>query len=58
MPQVRIMLEYGEARPYDPFDRFAQLKENQGQVAGAALGRFRPPAKGESSNVAETEFTA
>jgi hypothetical protein len=31
MPRVRIILEYGEARPFDPFDRFAQSKENQGK---------------------------
>ena len=29
MPRVRILLENGEARPFDPFDRFAQLKEGQ-----------------------------
>jgi hypothetical protein len=29
MPRVRIVLENGEARPFDPVDRFAQLKENQ-----------------------------
>src|SRR6266852_8359603 len=30
LPRVRIiLLENGEARPFDPFDRFAQLKENQ-----------------------------
>jgi hypothetical protein len=29
MPRVRILLENGEARPFDPFDRFAQLNEGQ-----------------------------
>ncbi|MGH9547627.1 MAG: DinB family protein [Terriglobales bacterium] len=29
MPRVRILLENGEARPFDPFDRWAQLKETQ-----------------------------
>ena len=29
MPRVGIMLENGEAGPFDPFDRFAQLKESQ-----------------------------
>ena len=29
MPRVRIILKNGEARPFDPFDRFAQLKEGQ-----------------------------
>ncbi len=29
MPRARIILEHGEARPFDPFDRFARLrKEN------------------------------
>lgn len=31
MPRVRIILENGEARPFDPFDRFAQLKESPGK---------------------------
>ncbi len=44
MPRVRIILENGESRPFDPFDRFAQLKES--------------PAKAESSCPAGTEFTA
>ena len=26
LPRVRILLEYGESRPFDPFDRFAHLK--------------------------------
>jgi hypothetical protein len=29
MPRVRIILEKGETRAFDPFDRFAQLKESQ-----------------------------
>jgi hypothetical protein len=32
MPRVRIILENGEARPFDPFDRFAQLKESQDKL--------------------------
>ena len=31
MPRVRIVLENGEARPFDPFDRFAQSQERQGK---------------------------
>jgi hypothetical protein len=27
MPRARIILQKGEARPFDPFDRFAQLKD-------------------------------
>jgi hypothetical protein len=29
MPRMRIMLESGEARPFDPFDRLAQLRDSQ-----------------------------
>jgi hypothetical protein len=29
MPRVRIILENGEARPFDPLDRFAQLRESR-----------------------------
>ena len=29
MPRLRIILESGEARAFDPIDRFAQLKQSQ-----------------------------
>ncbi len=29
IPRLRIILENGEARPFAPFDRFAELKESQ-----------------------------
>src|ERR1700693_522887 len=40
MPRVRIMLESGEARPFDPFDRFAQLKESQDKSLEQLLDDF------------------
>jgi hypothetical protein len=40
MPRVRIILESGEARPFDPFDRFAQLKENQNKSMEQLLDDF------------------
>src|SRR6202040_640033 len=40
MPRVRIILENGEARPFDPFDRFAQLKESQGKSLEQLLDDF------------------
>src|SRR3979411_2130687 len=30
MPRARIILENGEARPFDSFDRLAQAKQSQG----------------------------
>jgi hypothetical protein len=40
MPRVRIILEHGEARPFDPFDRFAQLKETQDKSLDGLLKDF------------------
>lgn len=40
MPRIRILLESGEARPFDPFDRFAQFKESQGQPLERLLDDF------------------
>src|SRR5258708_34212345 len=40
MPRARIILKHGEARPFDPFDRFAQVKESQGKTLGQLLGDF------------------
>src|SRR6195256_6483148 len=40
MPRARIILEHGEARPFDPFDRFAQVKESQGKSLEQLLDEF------------------
>jgi hypothetical protein len=40
MPRVRIVLNEGQARPFDPFDRFAQLKEGQGKSPEQLLDDF------------------
>src|SRR5580692_12236930 len=40
MPRVRIILENGEARSFDPFDRFAQVKESQGKSLEQLLDDF------------------
>ncbi len=40
MPRLRIVLETGEARPFDPIDRFAQLKENQDKSLEQLLDDF------------------
>ena len=40
MPRARIILESGEARPFDPFDRFAQAKESQGKSLEQLLDEF------------------
>jgi len=40
MPRVRVILEDGEARPFDPFDRFAQAKESRGKSLEQLLDDF------------------
>jgi hypothetical protein len=40
MPRARLILESGEARPFDPFDRFAQEKESQGKSLEQLLDEF------------------
>jgi len=40
MARVRVILESGEARPFDPFDRFAQLKETQNKSLEQLLDDF------------------
>jgi len=40
MPRVRILLENGEARPFDPFDRFAQFRESQDKSLDQLLDEF------------------
>jgi hypothetical protein len=49
MPRARIILENGEARSFDPFDRFAQVKESQGKSLEQLLDEF---ARLRSENVA------
>src|SRR6202049_961241 len=52
MPRARIILDNGEARPFDPFDRFAQVKESQGQSLQQLLDRF---ARLRSENLASLQ---
>lgn len=40
MPRARRILEDGETRAFDPFDRFAQLKECQGKSLEQLLDEF------------------
>jgi DinB superfamily len=49
MPRARIILEKGEARPFDPFDRFAQSRDSQGKSLEQLLDEF---ARLRSENLA------
>ena len=46
IPRARIILEHGESRPFDPFDRFAQLTRFAGWSLDQLLDRFAELRKG------------
>jgi hypothetical protein len=40
MPRARIIVERGEARPFDKFDRFAQFRVSEGRSLSSLLDEF------------------
>ncbi len=40
IPRSRIVLEHGETRPFDPYDRFAQRREMAGKTTRQLLDEF------------------
>jgi hypothetical protein len=40
MPRAERILEHGESRAFEPFDRFAQAKESQGKTLPQLLDEF------------------
>lgn len=40
IPRAKRILEFGEDRAFDPFDRFAQARESEGKSLGQLLDEF------------------
>ncbi len=40
IPRLKIILELGESRPFDPFDRFAQFEASKGKTLSELLDTF------------------
>jgi DinB superfamily len=40
MPRARIIMQFGEQRAFDPFDRLAQRRESEGKSLGQLLDEF------------------
>jgi DinB superfamily len=62
MPRVQILLDYGEAQPFDPFDRFAQFEESQGKSLERLLDEFARLRKDnlaalQALNLQQEDFT-
>jgi uncharacterized protein YndB with AHSA1/START domain len=47
VPRARIILEYGESRAFEPFDRFAMFEKSRGKSLGELLDTFER-LRGES----------
>jgi DinB superfamily len=50
IPRAKMILQFGESRPFERFDRLAQTRESQGKSLGALLTEF---AHLRSTNLAE-----
>jgi DinB superfamily len=50
MPRARRLLEFGETRAFEPFDRWGQARESQGKSLGQLLDEF---ARLRSDNLRE-----
>jgi hypothetical protein len=50
MPRAKIVLEHGEERAFEPFDRLGQVRESQGKTLGQLLDTF---ARLRSENLEE-----
>jgi hypothetical protein len=40
IPRAKIILEYGESRTFEPFDRYAMFENSRGKSLGQLLDRF------------------
>ena len=50
IPRARRILEFGETKPFEPFDRFAQERESQGKSLAGLLDEF---ARARSESLGE-----
>lgn len=50
MPRAKMILQFGEAKPFEPFDRWGQARESQGKSLGQLLDEF---ARLRSENLGE-----
>ena len=58
IPRAKIILDQGEARPFDKFDRFAMFEKSQGKSLRELLARFEE-VRGESlRQLDELDLTA
>jgi len=57
MPRAEILLSHGEARPFTPFDRFAQFEASRGKTLQQLLGSFAELRQENLIRLKSLEFT-
>ena len=57
MPRVRIILEHGDAKAFDTFDRFAQFAASEGRTLASLLDEFTALRKDNLRDLEEMRLT-
>ncbi len=57
MQRVRIILEHGEAQPFNTFDRFAQFAASQGRTLASLLDEFATVRQQSLAELAALDLT-
>jgi hypothetical protein len=57
MPRVKIILEHGESRGFDTFDRLAQMAESQGRTLASLLDEFAALREANLRELASLQLT-
>ena len=57
MPRVKIILEHGESRAFDTFDRLAQMAESQGRTLASLLDELATLREANLRELASLQLT-
>jgi hypothetical protein len=57
MPRVKMILEFGEGRAFEPYDRFAQERESNGKLLGELLDEFATVRAENVATIREMNLT-
>jgi hypothetical protein len=57
LPRARIILEHGEARPFEKFDRLAQFRESEGRTLASLLDEFAALRRANLHELASLRLT-
>lgn len=58
IPRAKIILEHGEARAFEPFDRFAQFEKSKGKSLAELLDRFELARRQSLEELKKLDVTA